>query len=182
MAKEDQRTGPSSEEKEYLRTLVEDMNLDEDEKKAIVKVISDSLFKNSDVVVEEAERNHAGRGQLNAPDVVWLYVVGLLLVAATLAGKAWQLFFHGYSALLPGYSALLPSEFITGISLGTILIVFAAGFEALPTMYELKARAESVRIHLKNRAQIIQILAESRTRTTGQRNSDLQDPDSSQTA
>jgi hypothetical protein len=161
VTEEDQRTGQSSEEMETLPKVVADKLQDEDQNKAIGKVITEVLFEHPEMVVAAAERQLVRENQPNAPNVnPWALgvplVVGSILVAATL-------FVQGYSALLWGYSALLPSEFVTGISLGTILIVFAVGYRALPTMYQLKARAESVRIHLKNRAQIIQMLAESQT-------------------
>ena len=106
--------------------------------------------------------------------VVLLISVGSILVIATLAFQFGllellleRLLCQKDCSLLPSES-LPTSEFITAISLGTILVAFGAVFRALLRMYQLKARAESVRIHLKNRAQIIQTLAESQTRTTGQ--------------
>jgi len=104
-------------------------------------------------------------------------LVGLALVIAPLFFEGWLVFkfwllvqllgqkdssVHpsDLSSIVPS-DILLPSEFIIAISLGTLLAVFPL----LLKMYQDKMRVESVRLHLKNCAQIIETLADSQKST-----------------
>jgi hypothetical protein len=124
------------------------------------KALAHFLYEDPEKFLKDAEQI-ACKADTAQPDrrvqklaAFWLLSVGSLVVIATIVFKFW--FLGQLSCILPS-ELLLPSEFITGISLGTILVAFGAFL----SLYQYKVRADSVRIHLRNRAEIIRRLADS---------------------